>query len=165
MKIIRANIYFFLFLILITGGCDCDEDEWKGKCLEIEKVTKSFTFEIWGKYRLNNEPIQSDGSVTLYISNTVYEKDGVTTDGNCKYLIHYNKYKATINFNEYGLAVITTREYVFDNKYDKIIIQFTVQFPDSTHPTDVANSKTITVNHESDEYTIMNFNYLSKNDL
>jgi len=150
---------------LITGGCNCNREEyWKAKCQEIEKVTKDFTFEIYAKYRSNNEPIPSEGRVRVHMTLVQYTLES-EDNGICEYEINNIRFNAFGEFNHNGLAIITTREFEFKNEYDKVNIKVTVHFSDSFDRDQFVNSKYITVSHESSQYTIMDFNYLSKNDL
>lgn len=167
----RMHIYFLFFLILIINGCNCgnadpDDDLVLKNCADIDKVSKKFTFEIYAKYRYNNEPIQNEGEVIVYatIIDYIYSKHHVN-ESFCFYeesVITDNYVK---NFDQSGKAIITLDEFEFDNKYDRIFFYVQVSFPSTSDIEAFANTQYGAARYDSPESSVLFFSYKSDLDL
>ena len=171
MTIFKIHIYFLFFLILIINGCYCgddydpDEDNTELKaCTNIDKVSKTITFEIYAKYNYNNEPIQNEGKVIVYTTVDDYIFDSFD-DGFCKYEITGFHQDYEKHFNENGKAIITIDKFDFDNKYDKIFFSVQVSLPGGSSAQSITNSTFGSARYDSPESSILFFSYKSDYDL
>jgi len=169
MKLIRIHFYLLFFLALIINGCDCYDDESQEElpCENLdENKLKTFTFDIYATYRKNNQPIQSESHVVVYIEFYNYELFMYYSDAErCSYDYRREKFTKKKYFNESGHAIITTDKFEFDNKYDGIKFIIWINVPGSTDFDKSFNHKIIVAKYNSEEEYTLNFSYLSENDL
>lgn len=171
MKIYTLPLYLFLLFLILTNGCLCENEDadaddgltWK-PCLNIDPVEKVFTFDVYAKYRILDEPIQSEGMVTVRVETDDYTLKE-EKDDKCKYEYDSHNYYFTENFNSVGKAVVKTSAFTFDNKYDKVYFKITVHFPHSTDVDQFANTRYGSAKYDSETSYVMTFSYISEYDL
>ena len=164
----RLLIYLVLGILISTYGCHClggDPEPIGLKCVEIDKVTKNFNFDILAKYRFNNEPIQSEGNATVIIDFYDYNLVEEQEDDICLYEVNSMKETYTENFDSNGKVTITLPATEFDNKWDNAYFTIFVHFPVSTDVDLFANTKYAVAKYDSDENYVVLFSYLSEDDL
>ncbi|HHH54436.1 MAG TPA: hypothetical protein ENK91_12315 [Bacteroidetes bacterium] len=132
MKNLKFHIYFLFFLTLIINGCNCDNDIPSDyvvylTCGEIDKVSKTFTFEVYAKWE-DGEPIQN-GELSLIGTNYNFTLIA-TNSSDCEYkLDEIDIHSQSVNFDETGHATIIIGGFTFDNKHDHLWIHVGPFFP------------------------------------
>jgi hypothetical protein len=171
MRIFKLSVYLFLTFILITNGCLCENEdvdaddglEWK-PCVNIDPVAREFTFDVYAKYRALDEPMQSEGMVTVKVEMEDYmlkeEKDG-----KCKYEYESTNYYFTENFNNVGKALVKTSAFTFDNENDRLNFAITVHLSSSTDVDQFANTRYGSAKYNSENSYVLVFSYISEYDL
>ena len=171
MKLTRLSVYLILFLSLIINGCTCHihgDHYFNLPCAEIDKVSKTITFEIHAKYHYNNEPIQNEGKVIICTkaSNYTLKPDTVVIDP-CEwgYKIIASEKKYVKNLDENGKAIITIDEFEYDNKYDNLISKVQIESSNISKTETLAHSEIVTTKYNSPESIKLFFSIKTDKDL
>jgi hypothetical protein len=170
MNIAKITLYGMLFSLLFVQGCDgCYGDAEEGvklPCQNIDPISKEFTFEVYAKYRYNNQPIQGEGQATVVLTWEKYLFQDYHNQEICIYDVPDRvKFVFTQNFDESGKAIVKADPLLFKTKYDKAYFSVSVNFPHTSDIDQFINTEYGTAKFDSEETYILFFSYLSENDL